>query len=196
MFCFTARSSPTQELAQLDYAKLTNLLATIDGWPSGNSSYSDSGWTRLILAARYIQGCQTNSVLSALNEYEKKCKFRSPRINSGGLSEHDFWCFNAAELGKTIETDGKILLLLRIVFNLPEAGVVGQRFYSWAEGEANINPDGTVNISWPISWKNGKPRLVSLQPGIQGAVGLYHPAEEYDYFLRLYPMRDLSGSVK
>ena len=82
---------------------------------------------------------------------------------------------------------------MRCVFNLPENATNRPRFYPWHENYTDVNPDGTVNVAWPLTWRTGRPRLVSGETGIQGIVDLYHPAREYDYFLRHYAMRDLTS---
>jgi hypothetical protein len=134
-------------------------------------------------------------VIKTLTDYEKKSPYRRARIDLDSLPGHKLPVLNAVEmkkLEKTIEKDGKIFLLMRAVFSLPESATSRPRFYPWHENHTEENPDGTVNVAWPLSWKSGSPRLVSGETEIQGVINLYLPAEEYNYFLRHYPMRMLT----
>jgi hypothetical protein len=58
--------------------------------------------------------------------------------------------------------------------------------------ETDRNTDGTFNIAWPIDWNSGRPNLITGETSIQGFVGTYDIAGEYDYFSLQYPLRDLS----
>jgi hypothetical protein len=53
------------------------------------------------------------------------------------------------------------------------------------------NSDGTINYTWPISWKGGNPKLVSGRTSLEGVNTLYDAAGEYDYFRARYPLRAL-----
>ena len=93
---------------------------------------------------------------------------------------------------ETLKNDGKLLLLMRVLFELPERSATATpRFYPWRTHGTDRNPDGTVNCAWPITWNDGSPRLLSGATSIQGAVDLYDPAGEFEYFRANYRYRDL-----
>jgi hypothetical protein len=185
------------KLAVLNCRELDDLLTTISPWPPegvpASKEYSRTNWNRLLTLAKYVKGCEPESVIKALTEYENRSPFRKAIIDLDKLSDHTLPQFDANAFEKLIGEDAKLFLLMRVVFALPEHAPSRPRFYPWHENHTDINPDDTVNVSWPITWTNGRPELMSGDPGIQGVVDLYLPAEEYSYFLRHYPMRDLTS---
>jgi hypothetical protein len=192
---FTPACWGNPKLSPLDDKKLSDLLATIDPWPSGNLKYSKVSWEHMFSAAKYIRGCDPESVFKTLHTYENKYPYRRAQFDLDSLPGHKLPSNSSEELGKldkTIEEDTKIFLLMRVLFNLPEHATSRPRFYPWHENHTDLDSNGTVNVAWPITWKSGNPQLVTGETGIQGVVDLYLPAEEYDYFLRHYPMRELT----
>ena len=55
----------------------------------------------------------------------------------------------------------------------------------------DINADGSVNLAWPLSWRGGKPVLVSGFIGVQGR--RLDAGSEYHYFRSRYELRKLPG---
>src|SRR4030095_6367121 len=86
---------------------------------------------------------------------------------------------------------GKVFLLLRVIFDLPEHAEAGRKFSfaDWTRARTDENSDGTVNLAWPISFASGTPRLVA---GREGNAGSYSPRNEYTFLRYQFPMRDLS----
>lgn len=89
----------------------------------------------------------------------------------------------------------KVYLLLRVLFDLPEE----------VKEDASLNdpPYGfmtaprflprTGHKSWPLSWQNGKPRLVAPFYFHKGAE--YNAVKEYRSFLSTYKLRRFSGVI-
>jgi hypothetical protein len=152
--------------------RLTGILSRIDPWPPSSTIYSDAAWQELIDAAKVIQMSSPESVKEAMREYQR---------NQTGSDQE-------------INDDGKLYLLLRVVFEIPEkVPVSGKRevFGGWVTMRTELNDDGTENLAWPVSWQNGRPCLVSGYHGLQGFEARYQAAEEYDYFRNKYRMRNL-----
>jgi hypothetical protein len=125
----------------------------------------------LILTAQFIQKCRPKSVEQALFEYQ-----------------------SIQELDQEVRSDGKIYLLLRVTFVLPENASTDEwtMFGGWATMNTERNEDGTVNLAWPLTWNKGNPRLISGFTALQGFDARYKAAAEYKYFSGKYPFRDLS----
>jgi hypothetical protein len=84
------------------------------------------------------------------------------------------------------------------MFALPENAPITNRFSfkGWMRFDtethrfdADVNPDGTVNLSWPITWKGKEPKLTTGCRGSQG--GQYEAGAEFLYMLKRFPMREL-----
>jgi hypothetical protein len=182
--------SPVAALRSLEPEKLNALLLQIDPWPEGSTEYSTQGWKRLIIAAKYVQECDPVSVKVQLSrrqsEFSEGDTGPIPKTREEGEKTLQL-------LDKRLEDDGKLLLLMRVVFEIPEnkRGEPSKRFYAWRMRGTERNNDGTVNFAWPISWKAGNPKLVSGRTSLEGVNTLYNAAGEYDYFTHRYPFRDL-----
>jgi len=83
----------------------------------------------------------------------------------------------------------KLYLLLRLLFDVPEASNVVAIFGAWI-GEGGPYPyDGseTVNLLWPLGYQNQ--RLI-LKSGFEGYLGApYDGLAEYDFFASRFPWR-------
>lgn len=170
-------------------ADLDRLLQDIAPWPDGETTYSDRSWRSLISAAKYIQGCDPASVESTLIEYEHKTYVdkASPPPNSGV----DYYK-NAGlpQYVKRLEDDSRLLLLMRMVFNLPDHNPSnGIQYFGWKSFAER--KDGTTDLNWPIRWENDLPVLASGMTGMQGVVDVYNVVGEYKYFSKKYHFRSL-----
>src|SRR5687768_6495024 len=87
------------------------------------------------------------------------------------------------------ELDSKPFLLLTLAFEVPERVSNDKRrfFKGWLGSSSAINPDGSANIAWPISWRNGDPCLLAEWRGSQGPP--YIPLDHYEYLRGTYPFR-------
>ena len=182
-----AERPASTKVPALDRETLHALLDQITPWPWGEPTYSQESWERLLSAARYIDKCRPSSVASALRQYEAECPFRSADAGADrSVSPADL-----AALDETLENDTKILLLMRVLFELPERSTNLPKFHPWALAGPDRNADGTVNSAWPIVWRGGAPRLIAGQTGIEGVVDLYRPAAEYEFFRARFHRRQL-----
>jgi len=201
-------ASPPQQ-ALLTDKQLNKLLAEIAPWPDGSTSYSNASWKHLISAAKYVQECDPASIEKTLFDYQNASVFDRGVIRLDKTNDDD-QVLTALRLKfagseKKIEDDGKLLLLMRTVFDLPERAPVGQKvnFFGWTIPAKNVsngkviysdeNRDGTINIAWPIVWNGGKPKLLSGETSLQGVVDVYNVLGEYKYFRARYTMRNLKG---
>jgi len=179
--CQLAPDSNPEGLSSLKEQRLEELLAPIEQWPSGmTTNYSRSGWERLVSAAKVIQTSNPNSVEKSL----LRCQWK-------GCANGNFQLANERQA----ENDRKLLLLIRVVFDVSEAVPAHElhEFAGWIPTKSLFNPDGTANQAWPIKWNRGYPTLVSGFIGIQGIDARYNAAKEFHYFQSRYPLRDLSS---
>jgi hypothetical protein len=181
--CYTARSTSS---TGLDPSKLAALLAQVDPWPGTQTNYSADSWTRLILAAEVVQDSRPQDVETAFYDYQLE-----------GCIDGEF---QVCPYRKT-EEDTKLFLLLRVVFDIPEAvSNHGQQvtFFGpwvgrWMPPNGEISSDGhTINLCWPLKWQSGYPVLVSGWKAIQGVDARYNAKTEYRFLRHRYRMRDLS----
>src|SRR5262249_54074683 len=129
--------------------RVQHAVKNIEPWPA-STNYSEGGRARLIAAARGVQETEPRLADEALNDY------------LAGFQ---------AEPNQLAIEQGKVFLLLRAVFDLPEHSTAGRlTFDNWVRGNADANPDGSVNLSWPLTWQQGRPWLVS---GCSGSPGTY-----------------------
>ena len=150
--------------------KLKRELRDIEPW-SSSTNYSASGWEHLIRAAGAFQRADPQLAEDVLEEHLR---------NSAGNPD------------QMSSEQGKLFLLLRMVFDLPEhAPARGRIFDGWARGQSDLNADGTVNAAWPVSVDQGKPRLVAGREGAGG--GGYSVRDEYTFLRYRFKYRDLSG---
>jgi hypothetical protein len=152
--------------------QIERALIGVDPWPSFYSGvpWSSASWDNLLRAAKMIQTCDRQSVMEALTDFQRQ--------------QH----------GANM-VDGKLFVLMRILFQLPEHAPLDKRFAfgGWITHRdpavSDLHGDGTVNLAWPIMWTNGRPRLVSGFQGLQGQP--YDAAREFRYLIDQYPMRAL-----
>jgi hypothetical protein len=148
--------------------KVKQAVKSIEPWPS-STNYTEAGWSRLIAAARVVQKAEPRLADEALVDY------------LSGFQQEP----NQLDIEQ-----GKVFLLLRAVFDLPEHSTAGRlTFDNWARGQTDVNPDGSFNLSWPLAWQNGQPHLVS---GNSGSAGTYSVRNEYTYLRYHFRYRDLS----
>jgi hypothetical protein len=160
--------------------RLAELMASVEEW-SSDANYSQDGWSKLIRAAKIIQTNTPESVEKALFDYQ---------MND---SRHgDFENMTVHALGN----DGKLFLLMRVVFELPErAATEPTRFGEWIGNERAKNRNGTFNLAWPLRWHDGHPVLTYGCIGIQGYKVRYKAREEYRYFRDTFPKRNLDLKI-
>jgi len=81
-------------------------------------------------------------------------------------------------------------LILRAMFELREDAPASMRMVNyWGGCEAAITGDH-VNLSWPLSWKGGTPRLLARYEGYSGP--RYSAVAEYRFLRSRFPLRRLS----
>jgi hypothetical protein len=150
---------------------LAILLEAIEAWPASSTNYSRAAWQRLAEAAKEFQSDDPRSVEKALAKFQ--------RTGFAGQRENP----------------GKLLLLMRIVFDVPDSSPINQihMFAGWVTHGTEFKSDRSANLAWPLKWNNGDPYLVCGFLGIQGIDAQYNAAEEFNYFLGKYPLRDLSN---
>lgn len=155
-----------EQQQQIQWQDVAKLIATIEPWRN-STAYAEADWLKLARIARVGQ-------LSDSLVFERALRsFVDEQTNK----------FNGA-----FEEDSKPYLLLRVMFLLPTNAPRSQRFSykGWVRFDEDRNPDGSVNLSWPIEWHDGQPRLVSGCVGSDGmrydVVGeLRHMREHYGY---------------
>ena len=146
---------------------LRAMLKQIEPW-TASTDYSSDAWKKLISAARVYQSTKPAYVDAVLGDY-----FRN---YPGGPDQL------AAD-------ESKAYLLLRMMFDLPAAAAARPPLADWGGAGAHPNPDGSINLGWPLVIAEGKPRLAARRENAQGT---YPAREEYDYFRYHYHARDLS----
>jgi hypothetical protein len=174
MFLLTCEQ--TVDGASFDKDTLEKSLSQIDPWPNWSTNYAQTNWVKLVKLAKSLQQMNPEIVEAALSNYQGR---------RGNLLDED-----------AIRDDGKVYLLMRIVFDLPESTPMGKGtryFAGWVSQRTEVNADGTVSLAWPIAWNRGHPMLISGCIGLQGINARYRAAAEYDYFYHKYKMRDLSA---
>lgn len=186
-----ASGDGTHTTNTLSSADLNRFLNDIAPWPDGETTYSDKNWLALVTAAKYIQSCDPASVESTVREYQNRTYIdkTSPPPNS----DVDYYKnIGPSEARKRYEDDSKFLLLMRVTFDLPEHQKSnGIRYFGWKS--LAERQDGTMDLNWPIRWANGRPRLVSGQTTLEGAVDVYNVLGEYKYFSERYRFRNLDA---
>jgi len=146
---------------------LVEQIALLEPWRV-DGEYSQEGWKKMVRLARVIQRAAPADVSTALEAFAESRAFTVHR---------DY------------EEDSRPFILLRIVFQLPEANPTNslpRGFKGWRYSSTNSAPPP----SWPVGWRNGKPHLVCGWPGSSGRG--YGAVAEYEYFLKTYPYRDLA----
>jgi len=169
--------------ATLDADSLGTLLNSAKPWPGMGTNYPRSSWSQLVRVAEIIQHSPPAAVEKVLHEYQFK----------DGDEEVD-----PRRLMEQLDRDSKLFLLMRIIFNLPEAAPEKKenRFVSdgwmsrWNKSGQGTEPRNTINLAWPITWQAGNPRLLTGSSGYQGQ--RYDAAAEYAFYQQRFSFRDLS----
>ena len=147
-------------------SELVSRMAQIRPWGQADS-WTPADWRTLEEVAACVQKMPPHTVRNAIQEY---------------------LCAEPPPGEFHVEAEIRVLLLLRTVFELPERAPVEERKIYIGLSNRPEPEDGMVNLSWPISWSTGKPRLVASSEGFRGP---YLGEDEYCYFLCKYPYRDL-----
>ena len=147
---------------------ILNELHSLPPW-TYEREFTDQEWEKFIEVARLIQTTDPDIVEAALNEFIKQA---------------------VKEEYKGYESESKPFILMRVVFEIPEKANAQKRFSfkGWANWP---NPDSNndVNLSWPVSWEGGSPRLAASYEGSSGRP--YAAASEYRFLLQNFPYRKL-----
>jgi hypothetical protein len=145
---------------------LVDGITALPPWTSPEE-WTDQDYDRLISTARRVQQSDPELVARAL-----EC------------------VLSAALRDSSIDLELKPLVLMRAVFDLPEDAPASERRVSvgmpnWPKP----NQEDRVSLAWPLSWTEGRPRLVGRHEGTDGPP--YFSNEEYLYLLQRYPFRPL-----
>jgi hypothetical protein len=137
-------------------------------WRS-DSDFTRDDWEMYINAARLLQKSDPQTVARALVRFLDEA--------------HD---------SDAVKNETRVFLLLRLVFDLPTRAPVPERrvFKGWTNWP-DPDSEGSVNLSWPVSLRAGRPRLLARYEGSDGP--RYGAVEEYRYLLARYPFRSLAG---
>lgn len=136
--------------------EIVQIVDSVRPW-SSEATYGPADWDRIIKIARIFQNLHEETITNALDRFS----FQIKKNFQGDYLE-----------------DSKPFLLLRVMFELPENAPRSERTGGgWVTFNSDINSDGSVNQNWPISWKNGKPSMVSRYLGYQGIP--YNPKLDY-----------------
>jgi hypothetical protein len=168
--CSSARESITR--SDVDQREVDDLVGLIHGLPPWRASrdLTDQEWDEVVKVAKVVQSSRPSIVVIALR------RFIDEAVEEPAAEDY---------LAET-----KAFLLMRVVFELPEEAPSTEAFplVPWIN-RPPPSPDDPFNVSWPVSWHGGAPRLVARLEGTEGAP--YCPQAEYRYFLSRYPMRSL-----
>jgi hypothetical protein len=150
-------------------AQLLALFDSLEPWTDPGRMDSVA-WSRYIEVARQVQQTDPATVERALSRFVKEA---------------------ARAQVYSDESESKVFLLLRVVFELPSSAPEEQRrsfkgWINWPEADES----GRVNPSWPIVWEEGGPRLEARYEGSEGRP--YAADLEYRYFRENYPYRNPS----
>jgi len=149
---------------------LSQLLAVFRRLPPwGGDDPGPSGWQEYEDAARLVQRANPTELDHALAEF-----------------------LNEAEGAGGAANESRLFLLSRFVFDLPSRDRVERRrvFKGWVNWP-EPDPEGVVDLSWPIRFGPGGPSLLDINEGSDGP--RYAAIEEYGYLRENFGWRDLSG---
>jgi hypothetical protein len=150
--------------------RLIEVLRSLQPW-RGVADLSDEDWDGYLAAARLVQRSDPATVAAALDEFATE---------AGRLDEHY----------PGYEHESKPFLLMRVVFAIPETAPAHERFsYKGWSNWPDPDERGEVHLSWPVSWRQGRPRLVASYQGSEGQP--YAVAAEYRFLRETFPYRIL-----
>lgn len=137
-------------------------------WPT-EGDLTNSDWNNYVRIAKLVQNTDSELVKKSMDAFISKITIDDPRD----------------------EYESKLFLLMRVVFKLPEAAPKEdlRSFKGWNNWSSSYLETDRANLSWPVSWKNGNPSLLSNYSGSEGLP--YSASSEYEYFLKKYPFREL-----
>jgi hypothetical protein len=122
-------------------------------------AFSPEDWANYIKVAKLVQETEPEIVETALDQFVKAATL---------------------EPFTGYESESKVFLLMRVVFELPEIGPEQSRamFKVWTNWP-QADMQGNVSLTWPITWRSGRPELMA---GYEGSEGKPYPAAaEYRY---------------
>lgn len=148
--------------------ELIERLHSLPAW-AGQEDFTAQTWAQYIDVARLIQSTSPDIVEAALNEFIQQ---------------------SLQEEFQSYESESKPFILMRVAFEIPEVAIAERRFSykgwtNWPKPDSN----NQVNLSWPVSWEGGEPRLLASYEGSMGAP--YAAAAEYRFLLQNFPYRKL-----
>lgn len=148
--------------------ELTTLIQSLRPW-SQREGFTDADWKNYVDVAKIVQETDPRTVEAALDQFVRAAT-QEPFTGSEGES--------------------KPFLLMRVVFDLPEAAPERLRrsFKGWTNWP-RADAQGAVSLAWPISWRSGKPELVASYQGSEGMP--YAALAEYHYLRGHFPYRRL-----
>jgi hypothetical protein len=154
---------------ELTKEELVRRMRALEPWRN-TTAYSRKGWDDLIALARIVQRTNPERVAAALDLF-------------GKMPFHE-------QVKPDYQEESKPFLLMRVVFDLPESAPRSEyfSFKGWIHPSGSKLPEW-INLSWPVSWRNGTPHLVAAYGGSLGQP--YAASAEYRYLLKRYRMRDL-----
>jgi hypothetical protein len=185
----TQSSSPADEYAAKNPAKLLvaeimRMIHSIRPWPSVEDScgYTESDWDRLVATARILQNADPTRLEDALSSYVT----------------HYYTSFED-DVDMVAEWS-KPLLLLRVMFDLPESedltkyhpiGCMGFGGFGWKAVREEMEVPRT--LATPVTFRNGRPELTAKRAGYSGPP--YQVQDEYRFFFDNFEVRKLPAPV-
>lgn len=147
---------------------LVSMLRSVEPWRASRD-YTVPEWDRALKVARHVQKSDPDDVRLAIRRFIPECRRESFEHFTGDY-----------------EDESKVFIVLRLVFDLPAGQPSDKRicFKGWT----NWPETEMIDLGWPVSWQQGRPRLVARW---QGSNGPYDALGEYDYLLINFRMREL-----
>ena len=157
------------EMKKWKVEELSQFITSVRPW-SREFQYNNTYWDKIIEVAKIFHGVDTNEVVRAFALFDAQ-------------NTNDF-------RGDYLESS-KAFLLLRLIFELPEhARDERPGGPGWLTEGRDLNPDGTVNLGWPLTWKGGNPLLASQCLGYEGFS--YSAKSDYLFLNSRFKQRDLT----
>jgi hypothetical protein len=148
--------------------ELIERLRSLPAWTK-QEEFTDQTWAQYIDVARIVQSTDPDTVEAALNGFIQEV---------------------LQEQVQGYESESKPFILMRVVFEIPEVASAEKRFSykgwtNWPDPDAK----NQVNLSWPVSWEGGAPKLLASYEGSMGQP--YAAAAEYSFLSQNFPYRKL-----